>query len=492
MSALEGLKPEGIWKYFGEVCQVPRPSKKEEKMTAYLKEFGESRNLKTIVEECGNVIISKEATKGMEHLPTVVIQSHIDMVCEKNSNVEHDFEKDPIQVYVSKEEDGDWVRAKGTTLGADDGIGVAAALALLDAKDVSHGPLEALFTVDEETGLTGAELLGEGVVKAKILINVDSEDEGQLFIGCAGGVDTTGYYHYEEDAKAVEGKIPASIVVKGLKGGHSGDDIEKMKANSVKVLNRLLFEWSEECGIRLTHINGGNLRNAIPREASARFVVEEAKKEEIVRIFEKLSVSIKKEFEFTEPTMEFELSWDVEQPKWALDEKAHWNIIHALYSCPHGVHEMSSAIKGLVQTSTNLSSVKMLPEKKELEVATLQRSSVDSQMDHIAAMVRVALKTAGAYSVTHTGRYPGWAPNPKSKVLQTTVEAFKGLFGSEPKVRAIHAGLECGLFLEKYPDMDMVSFGPTILGAHSPDERLEIATVGRFWDLLVKVLQSIE
>ena len=483
MKILGELQPSVVWEYFEEICQVPRPSKKEEKIIDYLLAFGEKQGLPTKRDAIGNVLISKSGTPGKENLKTVVLQSHVDMVCEKNGDVEFDFDQDAIQPYV----EGNWVKAKGTTLGADDGIGIAAQLALLASKDVAHGPIECLFTVDEETGLTGAFELQSGFFEGKILLNLDSEDEGELFIGCAGGIDTLATFEYKTK-KVPSDSVAFEISVKGLKGGHSGDEIDKGLGNSNKILNRFLWKSARKYPIRLSSFDGGNLRNAIPREASAVFTVKKAFVEEILRDFQVFYKDQRFELQATEP--EFTMTIDeLVLPDFVINKKAQKNLFNALYACPHGVYAMSQSIKGLVETSTNLASVKFM-ENNRILVTTSQRSSVKSSINDISSMVRAVFEMAGAI-VKHTDGYPGWTPNTDSEILKVTEASYEKLFGIKPVVRAIHAGLECGLFLEKYPDLDMISFGPTIKGAHSPDERIDIETTQKFWDLLLDVLAKI-
>jgi dipeptidase D len=465
-----------------EICRIPRPSKHEEKIIAYLLRFAERHALSARCDAAGNVVIAKAATAGMEQRPTVVLQSHVDMVCEKNRDVVHDFFTDPIEPYI----DGEWIKARGTTLGADCGIGVAASLALLASSDTPHGPLECLFTVDEETGLTGAASLKPGFIDGRILLNLDSEDEGELFIGCAGGIDTTALFPCLPEA--APGGWPAfTATVAGLTGGHSGDDINKGLANSNKLLTRFLWQAHRRCGIRLSHFDGGNLHNAIPREATATFVVPADRTVPLQQLFEQHADECRNEYRYTEPNLRHTLA-PAARPATVIDSAAQAHLLNALYACPHGVVAMSRAIDGLVETSTNLASVKFLD--RAVKVVTSQRSSVESAKYDIARMVESVFTEAGA-TVTHGDGYPGWTPNPSSPVLHVAVDAYRRLFDEEPKVKAIHAGLECGLFLEKYPDLDMVSFGPTLRGVHSPDERLHIGSVQKFWDLLLEILRSI-
>ena len=444
------LKPAGVFKYFAEICQVPRPSKKEEKIIAYLKAFGEKHNLETKVDEAGNVLIKKPATPGKENLQTVILQSHVDMVCEKNNDVEHDFLVDPIETEI----DGEWMKAKGTTLGADNGIGVATELAILADDTIEHGPLECLFTVDEETGLTGAFALKEGFMNGDILLNLDSEDEGELFIGCAGGIDSVAQFTYKE-ADVPAGYFFFKVEVKGLKGGHSG---------------------------------GGNLRNAIPREAYAVCAVPEDAKHDVRADLNIFTAEIENELAVTEPDLKLVLESETPRTK-AIDQDTTARLLKALYAVPHGVYAMSQDIPGLVETSTNLASVKMKPENI-IRIETSQRSSILSARDDMANTVRAAFQLAGA-TVTFGDGYPGWKPNPHSAILEVAAASYKRLFGVDAQVKAIHAGLECGLFLDKYPSLDMISFGPTLTGVHSPDERMHIPSVDKFWRHLLDVLANI-
>ena len=478
----QNLQPAVVFHFFEEVCQVPRPSKKEEKIRAYLENFAKQRNLEYKTDETGNILIKKPATPGMENMKCVVLQSHMDMVCEKNNDTVHNFDTDPIETYV----DGEWMRAKGTTLGADNGIGVATELAILDSSDIQHGPLECLFTVDEETGLTGAFALKEGFMSGDILINLDSEDEGELFIGCAGGAGTIAEFPCPKVASP-EGLFFFRVTVKGLTGGHSGDDINKNRANANKVLNRFLVKLMNRYDLHLAEIKGGNLHNAIPREAYAVCAVP-MKDKEAVRVDLNVFLSeIENEYSVTEPNVVMEL--ESESPIAEVIEKEaanrFLNSIHAVYN---GVFAMSQDIEGLVETSTNLASIKMVDGK--IVVGTSQRSSILSSREAMSQTVRSAFELGGA-SVTVGDGYPGWKPNPSSEILKVSVESYKELFGVDPKVKAIHAGLECGLFLEKYPSLDMVSFGPTLRGVHSPDERMLIPTVDKFWRHLLDVLKRI-
>ncbi len=476
------LKPALVFHYFEEVCRVPRPSKKEEKIRAYLLEFARQHDLPVKVDEAGNVLMSKPATPGMEDRKAVILQSHMDMVCEKNKDTQHDFDTDPIETYV----DGEWLRAKGTTLGADNGIGIATELAVLASDDIGHGPVQCLFTVDEETGLTGAFALKEGFMEGDILINLDSEDEGELFIGCAGGAGTTATFPCTMTA-APEGYFFFRVAVKGLTGGHSGDDINKNRANANKLLNRYLTSLMRKYDLRLCEIDGGNLHNAIPREAYAVCAVP-MKDKEAVRVDLNIYLAeIENEYAVAEPNLRMELESETPCLK-VMDVEQMKRFLLSIYAVHNGVYAMSQDIAGLVETSSNLASIKQ--EEGCIKVVTSQRSSILSSRMDMSQMVGAAFELGGATVETGDG-YPGWKPNPSSEILRVAVESYKRLFGTEPKVKAIHAGLECGLFLEKYPSLDMVSFGPTLRGVHSPDERMLIPTVDKFWRHLLDVLAHV-
>ncbi|MCX4300837.1 MAG: aminoacyl-histidine dipeptidase [Alistipes sp.] len=483
MSAITSLNPRIVWEQFDAITQVPRPSKKESRIIEFLIDFAKSHDLEYKKDTIGNVVIRKPATAGFEDRPAVVLQAHMDMVCEKNSDVEFDFEHDAIRTHI----DGEWVKAEGTTLGADCGIGMAAALAVLIDPEVQHGPVEALFTVDEETGLTGAFELGEGMLTGKYLLNLDSEDEGEIFIGCAGGIDTIATFRYTMEATPKNYTF-FRVDVSDLLGGHSGDDIDKGRVNSNKTVARLLWDGMQSCELRLSYFSGGNLRNAIPREAYAIFGVPERYKAEFMKRYRLFAADMENEFRFREPNFKITLN-EMPQVDEVLDAKTQFGLIYSLVGVPNGVVAMSFAIPGLVETSTNLASVKFEGDDR-IVVTSSQRSSVESAKTYVMQMVESVFALAGA-DVAHSDGYPGWTPNPQSKLLAVTAESYERLFGVKPKVRAIHAGLECGLFLEKYPDLEMVSFGPTLRGVHSPDERLEIATVDKFWRLLLEVLRTI-
>jgi len=479
---LTKLQPEKIWFYFNEILQIPRPSKKEEKIAAYLMDFAKTHQLEARQDEIGNVLISKKAAKGFENIQTVVLQSHLDMVCEKNSDKKHDFDNDPIEARI----EGDWVKANGTTLGGDDGIGIAASMAILASDDIEHGPIECLFTVDEETGLSGAFALSTDLLKGKILLNLDSEDEGEIFIGCAGGKDSVAELDYTT-IPVPDNNVAFMVKISGLTGGHSGDDINKGLGNANKLLNRFLWEASNKYNIHLSEINGGNLRNAIPREAFAVFTVAKDITATLIAFAKKHNETIRFEYRSTEAELQFCIE-EAEMPKTVLNTDIQTNLLNALYACPHGVISMSREIPNFVETSTNLASVKMKDQK--IIITTSQRSSVESAKEDICNMVASVFQMIGA-KVTQGDGYPGWTPNPDSVILEVAKKSYLRLFHKEPKVLAIHAGLECGLIGEKYPEMDMISYGPTIKGAHSPDERMKIDTVQMFWDLTLDILKNI-
>ena len=479
---VKNLQPARLWHYFGDILEIPRPSKKEEKIAAYLVEFGKKHGLETLRDEIGNVIIRKPATPGKENIKSVVMQSHIDMVCEKNSDKEFDFDNDPIEAYI---EDG-WVTANGTTLGADCGIGVALSLAILESKDIEHGPIECLFTVDEETGLTGAFGLDPNILKSNILLNLDSEDDGLIFIGCAGGKDTVAEMPYKKEAVPA-GHSAYKVSVTGLKGGHSGDDIEKGLGNANKVLNRALWNSANDFGVLVSDFNAGNLRNAIAREGFAIVMIPDENTTAFEKYILGFNTIVKAEFHVTDPGVNISCE-KTENPAFIIDKNTQDNLLKGIYACPHGVISMSQDIDDFVETSTNLASIKFKDDV--IEITTSQRSSVESAKDDICAMVASTLQLAGC-TTRHTDGYPGWAPNPKSEIVDITAKVYEDLFKEKPEVLAVHAGLECGLIGDKYPNMDMVSYGPTIRGAHSPDEKIEIKAVERFWDMTIEILRRI-
>lgn len=475
---LSHLEPQIIWKNFSALNSVPRPSKKEEKVIAFIKNFGENLNLNTTVDEVGNVIIKKPATKGMENRKPIVLQSHLDMVCQKNNEVNFDFETQGIQMEV----DGDWVKAKGTTLGADNGVGVASIMSILESNDISHPDLEALFTIDEETGMTGAIGLKPGQLHGKILLNLDTEEDDEIDIGCAGGIDVTASQNYNvEDSK---GQI-VKIAVKGLQGGHSGMDIIKGFGNANVLLGRLLFTGVYNQNIQLISIDSGGLRNAIPREGNAVLSVRNSV--EFIEGANSLKAAILEEF----ATIEKDLQINIETystPEKAISEEDSKNIILALKSAHNGVYRMSPDVKDLVETSNNIARVEL--KNGELKILNLSRSSVDSSKYDVAEQLKSVYELAGMH-VEFGGSYPGWKPKPGSEIVRIMEKIYTKKFGEKPQVVACHAGLECGIIGANYPDMEMVSFGPTIRGAHSPDERANIPSVQKFWGFLKEILAEI-
>lgn len=479
------MEPQSVFNFFGEICKIPRESKHEEKIIAYLQKFAQERSLECKTDEAGNVLIIRPASEGYETAPTVILQSHSDMVCEKNSDSNHNFDTDPINYVI---EDG-WMIAKETTLGADCGIGIAAQLAILDDKILKLPKIEALFTVDEETGLTGAMSLKPGFITGKYLINLDSEDEGEIFIGCAGGIDTTARFEYSPYKLSGDKEI-LKVKYLGLTGGHSGDDINKNRANANQLLARYLFLINEKFGLDLCKIDGGNKRNAIAREAVAIIAIPSGKKAEATQMFSELLADMKAEYSVSEPN----LGGSIEGADFngnCIEKSVADKLILALNASLHGVLAMSQDIENFVETSTNLASIKMDEDKCVITVCTSQRSSLNSARFNSANRMEALFRLAGA-KVTHESQYPGWKPNLNSKLLIVGRESYKELFGTEPVVRAIHAGLECGLFLDTYPDLDMISFGPTLRGVHAPGERLEISTVDKFWKLLIDILKRVK
>ena len=474
---IKNLAPELVWNIFDQITKVPRPSKKEEKIRQWLVNFAKQHNIEYHLDATGNVLMRKPATPGYEDHQTIVMQGHIDMVCEKNSDVDHDFENDPIETII----DGDWVKANGTTLGADNGVGVALSLACLIDDSFQHGPLEALFTYDEETGMTGANAIEEGFMTGKVLINLDSETEGQIFIGCAGGMDTVGLFHYTP-APAPKDLYYAKVKVSGLLGGHSGGDIHLQHANANKVLARFLTTQPDAV---LAAIHGGNLRNAIAREAEAVIGIPYSSKDNVVAELNQFAAIIEGEVGDIEKGMKLTIE-TVDTPETVIEKEVADRLIKALIVCPHGVQGMSRSMPGLVETSTNMASVKMI-EPGVIKVETSQRSSVESEKRAIAQAVATTFSLAGA-EVKQGSGYPGWKPNTNSPIMKVCADTYRDLYGKEPEIMAIHAGLETGLFLTKYPYLDMVSIGPTMEGVHSPDERLYIPSVGTFYAYLKEVL----
>ena len=478
------LKPARVFEQFAKINEIPRPSKHEEKMIEYLKEFGKSHHLETLVDEVGNVLIRKPATPGYENRETVILQSHMDMVCEKLVDLDFNFHTDAIQTYV----DGDWLKAKGTTLGADDGIGDAIQLAILDSDDIEHGPIECLFTRDEETGLTGAHGLQAGFMTGKLLINLDSEDEGQIFVSCAGGQTTPATFHFERE-NAESGLFFLKASLKGLNGGHSGDDINKKRANAIKILARFLFIQQEKiAGLRLASFNSGKLHNAIPRDGQVVFAVPAELKEQVKADWNIFAAEVADEFHVTEQSMDFSLeSTDAVK---VMPKTVGQNVIRAIQAVHNGplTNCQDEAIAWMVETSSNIASVQTT-DNTVVAVAS-QRSNVMSNLDNMTNTVKAVFLLAGA-EIAVDDKYPAWKMRADSELTRIAVEAYKKLFGKEPKVLGIHAGLECGLFSERYPDLDMVSFGPTLRGVHSPDEKLLIPTVQMVWDHLLEILKNV-
>lgn len=476
------LEPTNLWKNFHSLTQIPRPSKKETRIIAFVKEFGEKLELETIVDEVGNVIIRKPATPGYEDRMGVILQSHLDMVPQQNEGTGHDFENDPIQTYI----DEGWVKAKGTTLGSDNGIGAAAAMSVLEATELEHGPVEALFTIDEETGMTGAFQLKPGLLHGDILLNMDSEDEGELYIGCAGGIDTTGLFHYKAETTPAN-HIAYKITVKGLKGGHSGLDINLKRGNANKIINALMSLAATKYQLRLSSINGGSLRNAIPREAFATVLLPLEHKANFEQYVKEFAVIALEQFKESDGGLLIEAE-ETTMPEKVIGIKTQESLFTAIAKYPNGVIAMSKDMPGVVETSTNLAIVKSDDEK--ITIASLQRSSVDKDKIKLAENIRNVISKAGGEAKSH-GEYPGWKPNVQSPILQTMKEVYNAKYGKIPEVKVIHAGLECGILGAAYPKWDMISFGPTIRNPHSPDEKVEISTVGLFWDYLVETLKHI-
>lgn len=479
------LKPARVFEHFARINQIPRPSKHEEQVIEYLKRFGEERNLETVVDDAGNVLIRKAATKGMEDRQAVILQSHMDMVCEKVKGLDFDFQRDPIQTVI----EGDWMKAKGTTLGADDGIGMALALAILDSDDVEHGPLECVFTRDEETGLTGAQGMKAGFMTGKMLINLDSEDEGQFFVSCAGGQTATAIFRYTRE-QVPDGYFFLSASVDKLKGGHSGDDIDKKRANAVKLLARFLYMESEKLGgeLYLADFHCGKLHNAIPRDGEAIFAVKNEEKENVRADWNVFAAQVEDEFHVTEPDCHFHMG--SAEARTVLPLSVGTAFIRALQAVDNGpmCYCQDEALAWMVETSSNVASAHTAEDSATVTMS--QRSNVMSNLDNMTNTVKAAFQLAGA-KVSVDGRYPAWKMRADSELTRITVETYRQLFGKEPKVIGIHAGLECGLFSERYPDLDMVSMGPTLRGVHSPDERLLIPTVDMVWRHLLEILKNI-
>ena len=479
---IRSLEPKVLWNKFADLNAVPRPSKKEERVIEFIKNFGNKLKLETIVDKVGNVIIKKPATSGMENRKAVVLQSHLDMVHQKNNDTKFDFDTQGIEMFV----DGDWVRAKGTTLGADNGLGVATIMAILESDTIPHPALEALFTIDEETGMTGAKGLEPGLLQGEILLNLDTEEDDEIGIGCAGGVDLTAKRSYKEE-KTPEGSKAFKIILNGLKGGHSGMDIIKGLGNANKLVNRLLFSVSENLDLRISEINGGGLRNAIPRESEAIVVMDDLQEKVLMFELESEIQKIKDEFFKLEPNLLVSIT-EVEVPEKVMETKDQEAVLKAIYVAHNGVYRMSPEIKGLVETSNNVARVEVKDGK--VTVKCLTRSSVESSKDDLANGLRSGFELAG-FQVEVSGDYPGWAPNRDSAILTVLDELYQTMFQEKAKIAACHAGLECGIIGNHYPEMDMISFGPTIHGAHSPDERASIKSSQKYWKFVLEILKNI-
>jgi dipeptidase D len=480
---IRNLEPKALWNKFADLNAVPRPSKKEERVIAFMKDFGKKLGLETIEDEVGNVIIKKPATAGMENRKTIVMQSHLDMVHQKNNDTVFDFDTQGIEMYV----DNGWVRAKGTTLGADNGLGVATIMAILESNDIPHPAIEALFTIDEETGMTGAMGLKGGLLDGEILLNLDTEEDDEIDIGCAGGIDVTATAEYDEE-DTPEGSVGYSITVKGLQGGHSGMDIHKGLGNANKIMNRLLFDGFDNFGLQISEIKGGSLRNAIPRESVAKVIIAKVYDEAFVFDMQEIVNEIKAEFKTMEPNLEILFEKLDTVPAKVMPSIAQFYFVRAMYTAHNGVYRMSADFDDLVETSNNIA--KVIVGEGKLSVQCLTRSSVESSKMDLANALRSAFELMGC-EVEFTGSYPGWTPNAKSEILDILTGIYEKQNGSKPNVVACHAGLECGILGTNYPDMDMISFGPTIKGAHSPDERADIASAQKYWKFVLEILKNI-
>lgn len=479
---IRNLEPKPLWNKFADLNAVPRPSKKEERVIEFMKKFGESLGLETFEDDIRNVIIRKPATKGMENRKPIVMQGHLDMVHQKNNDTNFDFDTQGIDMYV----DGDWVRAKGTTLGADNGLGVAMIMAVLESTDIAHPAIEALFTIDEETGMTGALNLKGGILQGEILLNLDTEEDDEIDIGCAGGIDVTATRSYHEE-ETPEGSVGYQITVKGLNGGHSGMDIHKGLGNANKIMNRLLFDAFENFGLQIVEINGGSLRNAIPRESVAKVIIAEMYDGAYVFDMQEIIGDIKTEFKTTEPNLTIEIT-KIDLPKNVMDLGVQEGLIRGLYAAHNGVYRMSADMADLVETSNNIARV--IVKDGEISIGCLTRSSVETSKYDLANALRSAFELFGC-EVNLSGSYPGWTPNVNSEILEILEKIYEKQNNQKPKVVACHAGLECGILGTNYPDMDMISFGPTIHGAHSPDERASIKSSQKFWKFVLEILENI-
>ncbi len=483
MNSIKDLKPTAVWQNFYKLTQVPRPSNHEEKAREFMLEWAKENNIEAEIDEAGNIIMRKPATPGMENRKGVILQGHLDMVPQKNEDTVHDFEKDPIQAYV----DGEWVRAKGTTLGADNGMGVAAGMAMLTATDIPHGPLEVLITATEETGMDGANGLKPGVLKGDILLNLDSETEGELYVGCAGGIDATIEFNYKEEPVPT-GMKAYRIAVKGLKGGHSGMDINLGRGNSNKLLFRFLKTYAKDLGLRLSTVSGGTLRNAIPRESFAVIVLPSENVSKLQAALQETEVIYKTELNAKEPTLQVTAE-ETPMPAFIIDTCTQFRLTNSVLACPNGAVRMIDSMPDTVETSNNLAIVQS--EKGKIIIKTLLRSSVETAKAALAQSIQAVFELASADEIIFDGEYPGWKPNPDSVILKEMQEIYEKLYGKKPAIMAIHAGLECGLLGSKYPNWDMISFGPTLCSPHSPDERVNIASVEKFWEYLKATLKNI-
>ncbi|WP_440121210.1 aminoacyl-histidine dipeptidase [Tenacibaculum sp. Ill] len=480
-SEIRNLEPKAVWKNFADLNAVPRPSKKEERVIQFMVDFGKKLNLETMVDKVGNVIIRKPASTGMEDRKTVVMQSHLDMVHQKNADTVFDFDTEGIKMFV----DGDWVKADGTTLGADNGLGVAAIMGVLESTDIAHPAIEALFTIDEETGMTGAMGLEGGLLEGEILLNLDTEEDDEIGMGCAGGVDVTATRSYNEETTP-ENTIAYEISVTGLNGGHSGMDIIKGLGNANKIMNRLLFDGFTNFGLRVAEINGGSLRNAIPRESFSTVVIDAVSKEPFLFEIHELINNIKAEFSTLEPNLTIELK-EINTPENVMDLGVQEGLIKAVYAALNGVYRMSPDIEGLVETSNNIA--RIIVKDGAIKIGCLTRSSSETNKWDLANSLRSSFELAG-FDVEFSGSYPGWLPNVNSEILKTVTDLYEELHNDKPIVAACHAGLECGILGQNYPEMDMVSFGPNIKGAHSPDERAQISSTQKFWKFLLEILKN--
>lgn len=480
---IENLQPQAVWSNFYLLTQVPRPSNHEEEARKAIMNWAKENNIEARQDEAGNILMSKPATPGMENRKGIILQGHLDMVPQKNEDTVHDFTKDPIDAYV----DGEWVRARGTTLGADNGMGVAAAMAILTSKEIPHGPIEVLVTATEETGMDGANGLKGGWLKGDILLNLDSETEGELYVGCAGGLDAIIEFKYKEEAVPAHVKA-YKLSLKGLKGGHSGMDINLGRGNSNKLLFRFLKVYAENLGIRISTVTGGSLRNAIPRESFATITIPEANADQLLKAIKEYEAIYKAELSAKEPDLQF-FAEEVTLPAFVISQDLQKRFTNAILTCPNGPVRMVDSMPDTVETSDNMAVIKFADGKITINI--LIRSFVETAKTALAEAIQATFELAGADSIKFDGGYPGWNPNPKSEILNTMKNTYKELYGKEPEVLGIHAGLECGILGSKYPNWDMISFGPTIRSPHSPDEMVNIASVEKFWTYMQAVLKNV-